>query len=581
MSQADSFTLDFKFGGNVEFLNRLETLMRRVDATFDVTQTELNQTKQGINNVGREAEKNIPKINGLGGSFSSLVGPLKAVAAGFIGLSTVRRAVSSFSEIENLNSSMSVLLGDKGAAKQFSDYITKFANDTPYSIASLAGLSKGLIQYNIPLERSKVLMAQLGDIALGDEGKMMALGNVLGQVASAGKLQGQDFMQFRTAMFNPLTVIHEMTGREMSDLQSDMSKGLISFDMVTDAMKFATEKGGKFYKGMEVGAKTLSGLWSTAMDNINMSLAKAVEKNQDKLKGIVVRIGKIDFGKLIDGMADLGSKAITLAEDGEKLIEVLAKIPNLVEGIAAAFVTYKLAALGGSLATADFSGAMKNFNNQSIGMNRNLLKLVGSKGGAMGAAIGTMVGVSGEQSTTVGGNLGELAMAMTAGAAAGGLMGAAMAGLAVSITNVVSALSELKDVKMEEGKRDASYKDMNNAQKALSIAKKQYDAGDITESQYKATYDTYMRLFSKKDANTAAFDPTNSSYNLWKENKKEGAAAKGNVTNVNNVNSNNITQNVDMRAEFDKIGMLLNANLRSIIERQVKLNYQTSILTEI
>ena len=178
---------------------------------------------------------------------------------------------------------------------------------------------------------------------------------------------------------------------------------------------------------------------------------------------------------------------------------------------------------------------------------------------------------------------GNRTMALTAGAAAGGLMGAAMAGLAVSITSVVSALSKLYDEKGKESARNTSYQEMGNAEKALRAAKKKYDAGDMSYGDYKATYDTYQRLRSKANPDTAVWNPENSSYNIFKKKElPEGAkSAKSNVTNNYNVNSNNTTQDVKISADLDKIGMLLNANLRALIDRQMKLNIQTSVVTEI
>ena len=66
-------------------------------------------------------------------------------------------------------------------------------------------------------------------------------------------------------------------------------------------MKYATSEGGKFYKGMEKGSLTLSGLIATAVDNMRMQLAEGVEKNQDSIKKIVKDFGEIDFSKLIGG----------------------------------------------------------------------------------------------------------------------------------------------------------------------------------------------------------------------------------------------------------------------------------------
>ena len=41
--ESKKFNLDFKFGGNIEFLNRLETLMSRVDKAFKSSEAEIDK----------------------------------------------------------------------------------------------------------------------------------------------------------------------------------------------------------------------------------------------------------------------------------------------------------------------------------------------------------------------------------------------------------------------------------------------------------------------------------------------------------------------------------------------------------
>ena len=42
--ESKKFNLDFKFGGNIEFLSRLETLMSRVDKAFKSSEAEIDKT---------------------------------------------------------------------------------------------------------------------------------------------------------------------------------------------------------------------------------------------------------------------------------------------------------------------------------------------------------------------------------------------------------------------------------------------------------------------------------------------------------------------------------------------------------
>ena len=347
------FNLEYRFGGNAEFLTRLEQSISKLDKSFTATQVdssrlgdamEKNMAKasRSMDNAGQSAKRLENSVSGIGSK-------LKMLAGAFIGFETVKTGISAFAEREKLQTDIGTLLGDDAAGKQFSDYITQFAKATPYGISELSGLAKGLIQYNVSLEDTKMYMQQLGDIAMGDKQKMASLGVVLGQVASAGRLQGQDLMQFINAGFNPLTVLSEMTGKTMAQLRDDMSQGAISFEMVSAALKKATSEGGRFYKGMEKGSKTLSGLWSTAMDNIKQSLADAFEKNQDKLKDFARRIGELDLSKLVDGLANVAGAVLRIGEVLAPLVEKMTQIPGLVEAIMMALAVEKFSAVTGGV----------------------------------------------------------------------------------------------------------------------------------------------------------------------------------------------------------------------------------------
>ena len=77
----------------------------------------------------------------------------------------------------------------------------------------------------------------------------------------------------------------------MAVLKDEMEKGKISADMVRDAMVSATEKGGLFYQGMDKGANTLNGIWSTLMDTAGMTIRKLVGLSET---GDIIKNGLVD-----------------------------------------------------------------------------------------------------------------------------------------------------------------------------------------------------------------------------------------------------------------------------------------------
>lgn len=573
------FNLEYRFGGNAEFLTRLEQSISKLDKSFTATQVdssklgdamEKNMAKasRSMDNAGQSAKRLENSVSGIGSK-------LKMLAGAFIGFETVKTGISAFAEREKLQTDIGTLLGDDAAGKQFSDYITQFAKATPYGISELSGLAKGLIQYNVSLEDTKMYMQQLGDIAMGDKQKMASLGVVLGQVASAGRLQGQDLMQFINAGFNPLTVLSEMTGKTMAQLRDEMSEGAISFEMVSAALKKATSEGGRFYKGMEKGSKTLSGLWSTAMDNIKQSLADAFEKNQDKLKDFARRIGELDLSKLVDGLANVAGAVLRIGEVLAPLVEKMTQIPGLVEAIMMALAVEKFSSITGGVNM--LSGGFGKLVHSLQRTNRELLTMGrNGKKAAMGLAAvagGGVAGFMGGAETAGGVAAGGLSTGGAVLAATGNPMLALLATGGSFAGSLINAGYQALNADAEAKRNNAANQERWNSNAALMKAYKTFDK-DKSEKNARVLEDTY-NAYARKYGEDAAEEYLSGISGI----KRVSEDAKANVTNFNTTNNNTVTQNNSISSEFSELGNLIKQNLVELMERNLK--FDTSMAMEV
>lgn len=573
------FNLEYRFGGNAEFLTRLEQSISRLDKSFTATQVdssrlgdamEKNMAKasRSMDNAGKSANRLKNSISGIGSK-------LKMLAGAFIGFETVKTGISAFAEREKLQTDIGTLLGDDAAGKQFSDYITQFAKATPYGISELSGLAKGLIQYNVSLDDTKMYMQQLGDIAMGDKQKMASLGVVLGQVASAGRLQGQDLMQFINAGFNPLTVLSEMTGKTMAQLRDDMSQGAISFEMVSAALKKATSEGGRFYKGMEKGSKTLSGLWSTAMDNIKQSLADAFEKNQDKLKDFARRIGELDLSKMVDSLANVAGAVLRIGEVLAPLVEKMTQIPGLVEAIMMALAVEKFSAVTGGVNM--LSGGFGKLVHSLQRTNRELLTMGrNGKKAAMGLAAvagGGVAGFMGGAESAGGVAAGGLSTGGAVLASTGNPMLALLATGGSFVGSIVNAGYQALNADAEAKRNNAANQELWNSNADLMKAYKTFDK-DKSEKNARVLEDTY-NAYARKYGEDAAEEYLSGISGI----KRVSEDAKANVTNFNTTNNNTVTQNNSISSEFSELGNLIKQNLVELMERNLK--FDTSMAMEV
>lgn len=179
--------------------------------------------------------------------------PIVAMTAGIGTVSTLGM------QAEKTAKSFDVLVGSQDKAGKMLDEINDYADNTLWSRMDMSEAAQSLLAYSVPAEKVVKDLKMLGDISLGDKNKMSTLATVFGQISTAGRLMTQDYRQLLNVGFNPLYDISQMTGKSMAQLQDEMSKGTITFEMFEQAVIHATSEGGKYNNMIGSLASTTSG----------------------------------------------------------------------------------------------------------------------------------------------------------------------------------------------------------------------------------------------------------------------------------------------------------------------------------
>jgi hypothetical protein len=182
-----------------------------------------------------------------------ITNPIVAMTAGIGTVSTLGM------QAEKTAKSFDVLVGSQDKAGKMLDEINDYADNTLWSRMDMSEAAQSLLAYSVPAEKVVKDLKMLGDISLGDKNKMSTLATVFGQISTAGRLMTQDYRQLLNVGFNPLYDISQMTGKSMAQLQDEMSKGTITFEMFEQAVIHATSEGGKYNNMIGSLASTTSG----------------------------------------------------------------------------------------------------------------------------------------------------------------------------------------------------------------------------------------------------------------------------------------------------------------------------------
>lgn len=204
----------------------------------------------------------------LGNAFSA--GGL-AAGAGLAAVGAIAKGIWDItSGAEQTKTAFGVMLGSTDKATAMIKDIREFAAATPFETSDLEQSAKTLMGFGVEGEKVMGMMKMLGDVAMGDSDRFQRLSLVFAQTQAAGKLMGQDLLQYINAGFNPLKELSKQTGIGIGKLKDMMSEGMISADMVNAAFKSATSEGGTYFEMMQKQSQTLNGKLSTLVDNVKL-----------------------------------------------------------------------------------------------------------------------------------------------------------------------------------------------------------------------------------------------------------------------------------------------------------------------
>ena len=263
----------------VESFNKLSTISDNTGNTIKHVATEAESAKEKIKqlddvkpsgfNLSSFADK-LLSIQSIAQSVGSLIGP--AFEEGM----ARQTAATNFATLLRGADDTKEQAAAKG--KEYADALRNSTAATLYGTNTVNDAAKSMLSFGINDKEILPILSQIGDIAAGDAQKFGSLSLAFAQISSAGKLGGQDLMQLINAGFNPLQEISKKTGKSIGELKDDVSKGLITADMVKEAFASATSEGGQFNGMLEdIKNNTLQGKLAVLQGGIDDLKAKFFE----------------------------------------------------------------------------------------------------------------------------------------------------------------------------------------------------------------------------------------------------------------------------------------------------------------
>lgn len=196
------------------------------------------------------------RVRGIGQSFTRL-GTFGAFGGGggfaglrnlFVGSAATAGLlwpVKLAANMEIASAQLGVFVGGADNARAMLLELQEFSSVSMIPNQELATGVALLARFGISAEQVVQQTKALAVVAGGNTEEFQKLSLAFAQVASAGKLQGEELRQLKNTAFNPLREIAEHTGETMDQVRLRMEAGTVSFDEVAAALVRLVSKGGR------------------------------------------------------------------------------------------------------------------------------------------------------------------------------------------------------------------------------------------------------------------------------------------------------------------------------------------------
>ncbi|UJQ86806.1 tail length tape measure protein [Arthrobacter phage Reedo] len=252
----------------------------------------------------------------FGGAFlpamRSMIGPAVGLAAGMALGSGIKSGLQTAAFMEQAKISFETLLGSGGEAEKMLSSLSAFAAKTPFELPGITNNARALIGAGAAASSVIPTMTALGDAnaALGgSQNELNSIVRAWTQMMGKGKVSAEEMLQITEAGIPIWSLLSRAMGKPIGDLQKMASEGEL---LSKDVLPLLEKQMGKEYGGsMAKQAQTLSGVWSTVKDTLNMAMAEGLQPLVPILTNILppaanALAGAIGFvSNAISGLASL------------------------------------------------------------------------------------------------------------------------------------------------------------------------------------------------------------------------------------------------------------------------------------
>lgn len=256
---------------------------------YQDVQKEASNLSNAINKAVKKHQEELKKIPTLNEQIADTMKTIGKLSAGYLTVAGAKKFLDSCidvrKELEQLEIQLNGMFGEKAGNNLLAGLKGIALDSGVYKTGGLAQVAETLNVYGEKTEEILPLIREFGDVAMGNEQKMNSLATAMGRLNTQGTLNSLTLRTLLRAGFNPLEEMARTTGKSMEQLNAEMKAGMITTEMVKDALHSVTSEGGKYYNMTEKLSDSIAGEQGRLAAMIKGIYAQWGKEHEDLIKG--------------------------------------------------------------------------------------------------------------------------------------------------------------------------------------------------------------------------------------------------------------------------------------------------------
>lgn len=362
--------------------------MQITDELRVIIEAEVERAVRDMEKWDKSVEGTQKKLDDLEKAADKMAGRLTKVSVGFTAVGAA--GLKFYSNLEESSTSFEVLIGDAEKAAKTLKEVQEYSQKTSYSSGAIEDATIQLLNYQVAAEDVVDHLKMIGDVAMGNAGKMESVTRAYGRIQLKGRASMEELNMLTEAGVPILAKLGQNAGVSAEAIMKMASEGRVSADMVIRAFQDMTSEGGQFQDMAQKQSQTLKGLVSTVLDQASMALAKVVKPLVPTVKELLAEIGKAAeaFGNMNDGAKRAFVSVLAIGVAAGPIAKTASATIGLVKGIMGLAsmnpVVLGLMAVVGAVSL--LAGAMLKAKMEAVTYNDQLDRFKKSQAAAAAAA---------------------------------------------------------------------------------------------------------------------------------------------------------------------------------------------------